>query len=369
MKRLVLVGGGHSHVEVIRRFGLDPLERAEIVLVSPDRFTPYSGMLPGLVAGHYTHAACHIDLDALTAFARVRFERDAVVGLDPSGGTIRCASGRRHAFDVVSLDIGSARTHDLLHPDADHGVPVKPTEHFLAAWDAILARAREERLRIVTIGAGAAGVELTLAMQHRLHSAACRPAQFVIVSAGDRILSGHHHGVRRRFERVLRERRIDVRMNSSIARVDGRSVQMESGTQIDADWVVWAHGPQASGWIADSGLGVDAQGFALVDEHLRSVTHANVFAAGDIASMRGHPRPKSGVYAVRQGPPLAANLRAALIGASLSSYLPQRKALALISTGDRHAVASRGAFSVEGAWVWRWKDIIDRRFMRRYRVG
>jgi selenide,water dikinase len=324
-------------------------------------------MLPGLIAGHYDYAACHIDLEALCRASGVRFMRDVVTGIDPIGRTLTCASDARCVFDLVSLDIGSALTRDLLCHDDRQGVPVKPSEHFLDAWAQLITRARRQRLRILMIGSGAAGVEVTLAMQHRLRTEQARRADFVIVSASERILPGHSDGVRRRFERVLRERDVEVHLNSSVGEVDGNIVRLASGGRLAADWIVWAHGPRASDWVRAGGLCTDERGFVLVDQQLRSISHPLVFAAGDIASIRGHPRPKSGVYAVRQGPPLAANLRSALAGGALRRYWPQRQALALISTGDRHAVASRGRLSLEGAWVWRWKDRIDRKFMRRYR--
>lgn len=363
----MLVGGGHSHVEVIRRFGLDAPRDSEILLISPGRFTPYSGMLPGLIAGHYDHAACHIDLDTLTRSARVRFVHDIVTALDPGNRSLVCASGTRYDYDMVSLDIGSASTRELLQPDHRRGVAVKPTEHFLTQWAQVARRAMDESLRIAMVGAGAAGVEVTLAMQHHLRSAGARPTHFVVTGAAPSILHGHSASVQRRFTRVLRERGVQVHVGAKVEEASAQHVRLRTGETIAADWVVWALGPQASPWIAQSGLHTDAQGFVLIDAHLRSVSHPDVFAAGDIATMRDHPRPKSGVYAVRQGPPLAANLRAALSGGALQPYIPQRLALALISTGDRYAVASRGVFAIEGAWVWRWKDHIDRTFMARYR--
>jgi len=325
-------------------------------------------MLPGLIAGHYDYSSCHIDLEALCRFARVRFVRDVVVGIDPVAHRLDCASSARLSYDLVSLDIGSAHTRDILHPSSTGGVPVKPTEHFLERWAAAVERAEQQRLCIVMVGAGAAGVEVTLAMQHHLSATNACPARFSIVSASAEILPGHSAGVRKRFERILHARNVDIHLESKVAAVGEREVRLESQRVLEADWVVWSLGPRASEWIARSGLQTDDAGFVLVDRHLRSVSHPAVFAAGDIASMRDHPRPKSGVYAVRQGPPLAANLRAVLVDQPLQPYHPQRRALALISTGDRYAIASWGELSLEGAWVWRWKDHIDRRFMARYRV-
>jgi NADH dehydrogenase FAD-containing subunit len=136
---------------------------------------------------------------------------------------------------------------------------------------------------------------------------------------------------------------------------------------VDADRVVLATPVVATGWLEASGLACDVEGFVSVDACLRSVSHPFVFAAGDCATRVDAPRPRSGVYAVRSGPPLARNLRRVIAGATPATYQPQRVALALISLGDRRAVVSRPPWSAEGAWAWYWKDRIDRGFVARYR--
>jgi selenide,water dikinase len=369
MKRLVLFGGGHSHVEVLRRFGLAPVPGVELVLVSPHRWTPYSGMLPGLVAGHYAYEAVHIDLDRLARFARARFLPTIVTGLDPLARAATLADGTRLEFDLASLDIGSTPATAGVPGASEHAIVVKPVEAFLRAWDQIVERARAGTLtRGVVVGGGAAGLELVLAMQHRIAQATGRrdAAQWQLVTDVDALLPTHGARVRAIFRRVLAEREIEVHLASPVKRVDPGVAFTANGFRVAGDLIVWATGAAASPRLAGTGLAVDERGFVAVDEALRSISHPNLFAAGDCATMVGHPRPKSGVYAVRQGPPLAANLRNALEGRPLGRYVPQARALALISAGDRYAVASRDGWALEGAWVWRWKDWIDRRFMRRY---
>ena len=369
MKRLVLVGGGHAHVEVLRRFGVAPVPDTELVLVSPDRFTAYSGFLPGLVAGHYSFEQTHLDLQSLARFARARLVHDLVTGLDPAGKVLHCHSSASIPYEVASLDIGAAPTRLLQGRHEDVGIPVKPVGVYLQCWDQVRAAAARRPLDVVVVGGGAGGVEITLAMHYRLAQAS-PPARvgFTIVSASGEILPGHAQRVRTVMQRALAQRAIRVRTGAHVQRVEGEHVVLASGEHLRADHVFWAVGAQASDWLAQSGLATDAKGFVLVDEMLRSISHPDVFAAGDVATMRDHPRPRSGVYAVRQGPPLADNLRRCLVGQVLEPYFPQPRALNLISTGDRYAIASWGPLCVQGAWVWRWKDHIDRKFMRRYVV-
>jgi selenide,water dikinase len=366
-KQLLLIGGGHSHVEVIRRFGATPEPGVAVTLLSPDRHTAYSGMLPGHVAGHYSHAECHIDLDALCRAAGVRRIAGTAGSLDLARRLARCSDGgAAHYYDVLSIDAGAAPALDAIPGARNHGLPLRPVAGFLEGWQFLRAAARSGGLHIVVVGSGAAGVEIVLAMQHRLALDGA-PARFTLIGAGSVLLSGHARGVRRRLERILRERGIALRLGTPVTRAETGGLWLRDGQRVAADTFVWATGAAAPGWPRASGLQTDAAGFIAVDEHLQSLSHPGVFAAGDIASMAGASPPKSGVYAVRQGPPLAANLRCALRGEALLRYTPQTRALALISTGDRQAVASYGPFALSGRWVWRWKDALDRRFMARYR--
>jgi len=366
VRELVLVGGGHSHVEVLRRFALDPLRDTRVTLVSPTRYTPYSGMLPGLVAGHYGYRDAHIDLEALARFAKAAFVVDSVVALDASAKMLRLETGREIGYDVASIDIGSTPVSAGI-AGAEHAIPVKPVEDFLARLDRLEALALERRfVSVAVVGGGAAGVEVLLALQYRLAGRG-RNVAFSVVADTPTILPGHRPGVRRIFERVLSERGVVVHTGSGAKRIDRSGIETADGTRIAADAVVLATGAAPAAWPRDAGLHVDGRGFVRVGETLQTVPHGDIFAAGDVASMDGHPRPKSGVYAVRQGPPLAANLRAAIDGRPLARFVPQKEALALISTGNRYAVASRGWLVLEGAWVWKWKDRIDRGFMARYR--
>ncbi len=374
LKDLVLVGGGHSHVEVLRRFGMDPLPGVRVTLISRASDAPYSGMLPGLIAGHYEFDETHIDLGPLARFADARFYRGTVVGLDLDRGRVLCDDRPPVPYDLVSVNVGSAPNTADVPGAAEHAVPVKPISRFYERWQELRAWALEARgpVRIGVVGGGAGGVELALSVHHRLtevltaHGGDPGILRFRLITAGDEILETHNRRVRGMFRRILAERGIEVHVGDPVVRVEADRVRCASGAVFELDEILWVTAAAPAGWIRESGLQLDDAGFIAVDETLRSVSHPEVFAAGDIAAMIDHPRPKSGVFAVRQGPPLARNLRRTLLGRAPKRFAPQRRFLSLISTGDRYAVASRGIWALEGRWVWRWKDWIDRRFIRKY---
>jgi selenide,water dikinase len=365
--RILLVGGGHAHIEVLRRFALAPHPRAVLTLVSPHAAMAYSGMLPGRVAGHYTAEETQVELGPLAAAAGARFVIDLAVALDLDARTATLASGQREAFDFVSLDVGS--TPDMSIPGARaHALAVKPVESFLVAWQRVMEGIAAGDVRtIAVVGGGAGGVEILLAMQYRACTAFGADApRFALVTDQPHLLPQHPESVRARLGRVLVERDVVLHLESPAVAVEPGAVLTSGGRRIAADRIIWATSASAPAWPAAAGLDCDVRGFVALDACLRSTSHGFVFAAGDCATQSAHPRPKSGVYAVRQGPPLAHNLRQAVEGEALAPYVPQRQALALISTGGRHAIASRGRWAVEGDWVWRWKDWIDRRFLARY---
>jgi len=369
-KRLLLIGGGHSHVEVVRRWGLAPEPGVAVTLISPDRHTPYSGMLPGYIAGHYSHADCHIDLDAICAQAGVTRIGASVGAVEFAARIARCSHAPDQPFDVLSIDTGSTPVLAPIPGAERHGIAVKPVAQFLDLWAQLreAAGTAPRPLQVVLVGAGAAGVEVVLAMQHRIAGDGGR-ATFTLIGDGPTILGVHPPGVQQRFMAILQHQGISVRLDTAVERVAPGSLLLRGGERLAFDEVIWVTGAAAPAWPRASGLQTDAAGFIAVDTHLQSLSHPGVFAAGDIASMQDTPRPKSGVYAVRQGPPLTENLRRALRGEPLVEYHPQARALALISAGDRYAVASYGPFALSGAWVWRWKDRIDSAFMQRYRAA
>jgi selenide,water dikinase len=374
-RALVLVGGGHSHVEVLRLLALRSPQNVDVTLISRDALTPYSGMLPGLIAGHYDSQDMHIDLAPLCAKANARLIIGQVNRVDMAAGQVFCdpevISDAEIGFDVLSINAGSAPSLSRID-GADHiGIPVKPIGRFLPHWTALLEKikaSRNEVFELAIVGGGAGGVELAFAIQYRLTEVErIGKLRLVLIDAANELLAGHNDAVRRRMRQLLNERGIRVHTSVRVLAAK-KGLLLTTAGEMSTDEVLWVTQAGSQDWFAASGLDVDTAGFIRVDEALQSTSHPGVFAAGDAASMIDHSLPKAGVFAVRQGPILAVNLLRYLDGQTPVSYQPQSQALSLISTGDRSAVASRGAFTVGGSWVWRWKDWIDRRFIDRYKI-
>ena len=373
----MLVGGGHAHVEVVRRFGMRPEPGVRLTLVSTPVDTPYSGMLPGYLAGHYGFDDCMIDLRQLCRFAGARLIVDRATGIDRAARRVLLAGRPPLPYDLLSIDIGSVPESGGIE-GADHAIPLKPIPAFLRRWAEVeaLAVRQDGRVRIVVIGAGVGGVEATMALQHRMHKILeqsenkekNRPSNplFTILSLTTEIMPGHAAGVRRRVLAALRRKGIAVETGETAAAVEPGRVLSASGRVFEHDAAIVVTQGGAAPWLGETGFATDGRGFLKVGPTLQSVSDDTVFAAGDCAAFDSAALPKSGVYAVRQGPVLADNLRRAARGEPLQPFRPQSRVLSLISLGDQRAVASKSVLASEGGWVWRWKDRIDRRWMARY---
>ncbi|NEQ76406.1 MAG: selenide, water dikinase SelD [Okeania sp. SIO2C9] len=427
---LVLIGGGHSHAIAIKNFAMNPIPGVRLTLITDVYHTPYSGMLPGYVAGLYTFDQCHIDLRPLAKFAGARIFVDRAIGLDLEKNQVICANRPPVTFDVLSIDIGSTPASLTVPGAREYTIPVKPISKFLTYWHQItttVAQSPEQKICIGIVGGGVGGVELAFSVQSHLHNIyqnARKPTnnlELHLFHRTTRLLPGRHRWVGKQVEKILKSRGVVLHLEENVigvkskdgqdsvlatdgqdsdfatdTRMDERKTQdkdgqdsvlatdtrmndekipdfvpkiihCNSGLQIECDILFWVTQASAAPWLQTAGLATDASGFILVNDKLQSISHPQVFAAGDVATMVNHSRPKAGVFAVRQGKPLLENLQRALQKKPLKSFIPQKKFLILIGTGDQRAIASRGkmGFGPESL-LWRWKDHIDRKFMDKF---
>ena len=373
---LVLIGGGHSHAIALRMLGMNPLSGVRITLITDTSHTPYSGMLPGHVAGFYSYDETHIDLRRLAEFAGVQLYIDQVVGLNLEKKQVICQNHPAVSFDYLSIDIGST-PQAINVPGADKlAIPAKPVPQFLSNWNSLCRQVSHnphEPIHLAIVGGGAGGVELALNMQVHLHNLLKQKQQDInkvtihLVHRGRKLLSNHNNWVSKQLKSILIQRGIQLHLQENVVEITAtdkeKQVICQSGLKIECDLVFWVTNAAPPYWIKESGLTTDSQGFILVKDTLQSVSHPYIFAAGDIATMENYSRPKAGVFAVRQGKPLGKNLRHILLGEKLEEYVPQKRYLALIGTGDKQAIASWWGLGWQSPWLWRWKDKIDRKFM------
>lgn len=375
--RLVLLGGGHSHLAVLMYLAKNPLPGLDITLVSKDIETPYSGALPAYIIGAYRDDDLYIDLHPLAVMAGARIVQTQVDRLDLKAKQVHCPGHPPVCFDYLSINIGSQPDISRIPGAQQYAFAVKPIDAFLRQWlqvrNAALKILSESRpYSIAIVGGGPASVEMACAFRHAIlarRGVDKSALQISIITSADAILSGHCEKAQRLAAASLSSQGIIVRSGCEVIAVEQTQIHLSSAAghvELAMDCCVIATGAGSASWLADTGLAVDEAGFLQVNRSLQSVSHPWVFAAGDIASIIGHPRPKSGVYAVRQGLPLAKNLRRFALGRRLHPYRPQKQALALLNMGDGSAIASRGRFALQGRWVARWKDRIDRAFVSKY---
>ena len=364
-RHLLLAGGGHAHVEVLRRLARRPIEGWRVTLITRERQAPYSGMLPGVAAGLYRAEQALIDTRALAARAGAALVLDSVEALDPDARLLHRASGAPIAYDLLSLDTGVTPDVSGVPGAATHALPLKPIDALLPRLAGLSERARAGQ-SVAIVGGGAAGTEMAFALQARLGP---RGVRVVLVAGQAGMLPGLPEALRRRAAEGLAARGITLHEGKDVTEVTREGLRFRDAPPLPADTVLWATGAAPAGWLARSGLERDRRGFLQIEPTLQTVGRKEVFAAGDVASLLPEPLPKAGVFAVRQGPVLARNLRAAAEGRALEHFRPQRDWLVLLSLGDGHALGTRNGLVFGGKWVWWWKDWIDRRFVARYQQG
>lgn len=383
-RHLVLAGAGHAQLHVLqalahrRPHAPHGSSRLTVTLVSPSRWQHYSGMLPGWMTGAYTLADCRIDVRPLAEAAGARFLEDRVTALDATRRQLTLASGATLDYDLLSLDVGSEIDAGWAAPLGPRLLPIKPLDAFANAWQALLAEATVQHppqhkslhgsrpgWQLAVAGGGAAGVEAALAAAVALR--AVPSARLWLVTGRQGVLPGHPAAVRRHALQALAHAGVAVCAQHALGTPEG--LRLGDGSMLSVDRVIAATGARAPAWLARAGTGsiqCDAAGFVQVGPTHQSVSHPEVFAAGDVCARVDRALPRSGVHAVRAGPVVAHNLLRSLAGQPLAEYRPRQWSLYLLATGDGRAIASWGPLSAEGRWVWRLKDHIDRGFMARF---
>ncbi len=359
MQRVLLLGAGHAHLAVLAALARTPLAGAQCLLVTPHEHLVYSGLLPALLSGRCALADCSIPVAPWAAAAGVHLRLGRAVAVEAAARRVVLADGTSVPYDLLSIDVGSTLSRDRWPGAREHALFLRPVDELIAVWPQLRARNAEQPLALVVIGGGAAAVELALALQH-----AFGPRSRVTLVAEPPVPAGHGARAQRRVHAALQ--RAGVQWLPALCDAVEAQHVVAGRMRVACDIALVATGGEAPPWLAGSGLALDAQGFVRIGPTLQSVSHAEVFAAGDVSARDDRPHPRNGVHAIRAGAVLAHNLRQALKGGPLRPYRPPSSTLALLDLTDGRAIASRGAWSAQGWLMGAWKRHIDRAFMARW---
>ena len=359
-KSVVLIGGGHTHALVLNDLKTEPLQDSHVIVINPGNTAPYSGMLPGFVAGHYRRDELDIDIKALSQIVGATLLVGKAISMDLNRKLVHIDDGTQISYDLVSVDVGITSRMTALPGFSEHGIPAKPLGNFSVKWDNY--RSATGPKQVVVIGGGIAGAELAMAMAFALKMS----TDDVRVTLLDRseILSSNSAKTQKCVRKELKRNNVFVMEGVEVVRVNAENIVLSDGSTLDANFVVGAAGATPHPWLDQTGLSLH-EGFVNVNQSLVT-SQPEVFAVGDCAHMAFDPRPKAGVYAVRQAPILLKNIRQSLAGEDLVHYAPQSDYLKLVSLGGKRAFGEKRGWNFSGGLIWRLKDYIDRSFMRQF---
>jgi len=362
-KRLVLIGGGHVHLSVLQALIKQCLD-IDVIMITPSTYQTYSGMLPGWMAGHYSMSECHIDLYSLVEAANVELILDRVTEINADLQYVKLSNNTQLEYDFLSVDVGSETNRSWVGALGKRLLPIRPLNEFTKRWQEIVADIRKKsNFNLIVVGAGAAGVEIALTAKYVFEQQGFT-ANVALVASKRGILPGHGVGVKKKVRDLLKRRGIILFEAEAVGTESG--VLLDNNQHLYADIVIAATGSTSPYWLRTSHLALDKQGFISVDATHQSISHPNVFAAGDVCTRIDLTMDRSGVHAVFAGPVVAHNLISKITGGKLIRYYPRKYALYLMSTGPKYAIASWGPLTVEGNWIWRWKSLIDQKFINKF---
>ncbi len=379
---LVLLGGGHANIQVLKMLAMNPIGGLRITLISDQTHSPYSGMIPGYLAGYYSYEECHFDLRRICEELGQRFIKAKIIGIDPQRKKIQLENRVEVSYDCASINVGIApKNIEYSSPDAALKlIPLKPISRFIAYWDRLIADLKAYKgadpLQLAVVGAGASGVEISIILKMLIDRYNWN-AEVSLIHQHEFLVSAKDISAQRRLSKTIEELDIKVFKNTQALKEQENGLVLKDDKGLiqikDFYRVLTATQASAPQWFKDSGLPVDTDGFVKVSGNLLVENEHDLFAAGDCIHFSPSPLKKAGVYAVRQGMVLEHNIRAFFTGKSaLKTFRPKKNVLSLITIGERKALVHQDSASIlrwmRPSLLWTVKDGIDRRFMKRFQA-
>lgn len=359
---LVLVGGGHANIQVLKSFAMRPIDGLRISLISDVLSAPYSGMLPGFIAGEYDFNEIHINLLHLCNFSGARFIQAKIISVDTEERVIHCENRPDINYDLISVNTGITSDYGEIEGAKEHAIPVKPISHFLNKIPEVEKSITSSEQSIVIIGSGAAGIELAFAFRKKFNKSNIKP-KITIIGSAERFFPKISYRCHLSILKKCSAADIDVQFGQPVIKVSKNTVTLAEGINVATDCSIVVTGARPSNWLNSASISLTHDGYIEVNNAFQSISDERIFAAGDIAKMRHQPRPRSGVFAVRAGPTLAKNLRLALNKSPLKHVSQQSRYLSLIMLDNNDVIAIWGGFFISAKWLWPIKKWIDQRFI------
>ncbi|MGZ8236881.1 MAG: selenide, water dikinase SelD [Methylobacter sp.] len=379
---LVLLGGGHANIQVLKMMAMNPIGGLRITLISDQTHSPYSGMVPGYLAGYYSYEECHFDLRRICEELGQRFIKAKIIGIDPQRKKIQLENRAEISYDCASINVGiePKPIENSSQEPTVKLIPLKPISRFIVHWDQLISDLKnyqgKEPLQLAMVGAGASGVEISIILKMLIDQNRWN-AQVSLIHRHEFLVSAKDLRAQRQLLKTLNELNIKVLQNTEVLEVHDNGLVLKSSqghTHTEAFYrALIATQASSPHWFKSSGLPVNQQGFLKVTEKLLVENEDALFAAGDCIHFSPSPLKKAGVYAVRQGMILEHNIRAFFTRKpSLKTFHPKKNVLSLITIGDRKALVHQDDFSMlrwlSPSLLWTVKDGIDRRFMKRFQA-
>lgn len=367
-KILLMVGGGHSHICLIKNIREERPD-FKTILISEKRFQYYSGMASAYMENIYSDEEIAFDLEKLAKKAGVEFFQNRVIAIDSKEKKVTLDNGLEISFSIASFDTGS----ELLIPDefqnCEEIIGIKPLSNLKKIKGVLKSDFRKD-IKISILGGGAAGVEFALALKE-FEKQIEKNFQVRILDKGTKILSTFDKWLQKNAEKEIEKKGITLFLGCEIAKIESNKITAKNIDNlekiIEFDYLIWAGGPSANIMYKKSGLSTDKKGYMLVNSQLQSLDYPYIFGAGDCVALKDYDYMKKvGVYAIREAPYLWKNILNYFNGTPLETFIPQKKNLLIISLGGKKAMLNYCGIKLKGKLCWRIKDVIDSSFMKKF---
>lgn len=361
MQKLILVGAGHAHLHIIKKWMKEPLEDVEVTLISASNYQYYSGMFSGYAEGIYSLEDIRINVEEMCKKANISWYQQAVVSVDPKQKMLLTDQGEVMSYDVLSFDIGSLSANTDIKGVKEYAKRIKPNYHYPQMMEEM-----QQSENPVIVGGGVAGTELALSLEAwRTKNKLTSPVK--LVSSSSRLLEQESEKASEKIQKLLQKRNIELHLNKRVVEINQINIIVEDSEKISYKDVMWLTGPQAPDLFRVSKLPMDSKGYLLVESTLQVKEYPAIFGAGDCITLSHAPdTPKNGVFAIREAPILWENIRGFLQNGQGSHYHPQKRYLAIMSTGYEEGFLLYNPLYLQNRWAWKLKHRIDKKFIVPY---